>query len=31
MYDRNRRSARKRKTYGDSYETEEHENIKKRK
>ena len=31
MYDTNRRSARKRKTYGDSYETEEHENIKKRK
>ena len=30
-YDRNKMSARKRKTYADSYGTEEHENIKKRK
>ena len=30
IYDRNR-SAQKRKTYADSYGTEEHENIKKRK
>ena len=31
IYDRNRRSARKRKSYADSYGTDEHEIIKKRK